>query len=153
MWLNLLKISDLLLLNLTWPPARSAGRISLTATWSLPRSLKVNMIIMLERIWLYSALFIQASLDLNDTPSLLGDEEEEWQWFYRGRNGWRRFEERDNEKLEENFSLWQQMFETMILETCMSSASKLWSSFRMGSPTGIGRSRETPGAATVKDDI
>ena len=76
--------------------------------------LKVNRIIMLERIWLYSALFVQASLDLNDTPPLLGDEEEEWQWFYQGRNGWWRFEERNNEELEENFSLGQQMFETMI---------------------------------------
>ena len=56
---------------------------------------------------------MQASLDLNDTPPLLADEEE-WQWFYEGRNGWWRFEERNNEELEENFSLGQKMFETMI---------------------------------------
>jgi len=55
----------------------------------------------------------KASLDLNDTPPLL-DDEEEWQWFYEGRNGWWRFEERNNEELEENFSLGKQMFETMI---------------------------------------
>jgi len=55
----------------------------------------------------------KASLDLNDTPPLLADEEE-WQWFYEGRNGWWRFEERNNEELEENFSAGHNMFETMI---------------------------------------
>jgi len=55
----------------------------------------------------------KASMELNDTPPLLADEEE-WQWFYEGRNGWWRFEKRNNEELEENFTSDQKVFETMI---------------------------------------
>jgi len=55
----------------------------------------------------------KASMELNDTPPLLA-EEEEWQWFYEGRNGWWRFEKRNNEELEENFTSDQKVFETMI---------------------------------------
>ena len=56
---------------------------------------------------------VQASMELNDTPPLLA-EEEEWQWFYEGRNGWWRFEKRNNEELEEKFTSDQKVFETMI---------------------------------------
>jgi len=52
-----------------------------------------------------------ASQDLDDT---LPEDEAGWQWFYQGRNGWWKFEERNNEELEENYSLGQKVFETMI---------------------------------------
>eukprot|EP00092_Neocalanus_flemingeri_P053809 GFUD01063310.1.p1 GENE.GFUD01063310.1~~GFUD01063310.1.p1 ORF type:complete len:345 (+),score=120.45 GFUD01063310.1:87-1121(+) len=55
----------------------------------------------------------KTSMEMNDTPPLLADEEE-WQWFYEGRKGWWRFEERNNEELEENFTSGQKVFETMI---------------------------------------
>jgi len=53
----------------------------------------------------------KASQDLDDT---LPEDEAAWQWFYQGRNGWWKFEERNNEELEENYSLGQKVFETMI---------------------------------------
>ena len=92
---------------------------------------------MLERIWLNSALFVQASLDLNDTQPLLGDEEEEWQCFYQGRNGWWRFEERNNAELEENFSLGQQMFETMICGNLYVFVFQAMEQFQKGFPDTV----------------
>jgi len=56
----------------------------------------------------------KASLDLDDSLPLQAGEEQGWQWFYQGRNGWWKFEERNNEELEENYSLGQKIFETMI---------------------------------------
>jgi len=56
----------------------------------------------------------KASRDLDDTLDLQQGDDKGWQWFYEGRNGWWKFEERNNEELEENFSLGQKVFETMI---------------------------------------
>jgi len=56
----------------------------------------------------------KASLDLDDSLPLEAGEAQGWQWFYEGRNGWWKFEERNNEELEENYSLGQKIFETMI---------------------------------------
>jgi len=56
----------------------------------------------------------KATIDMNDTPPLLEDEEPEWQWFYKGRNGWWRFEERTNEELEETFTSGKMELETLI---------------------------------------
>ena len=43
-----------------------------------------------------------------------GSNNQEWSWFYEGRNGWWRFEERNNEDLEEAFLSGNQEFETII---------------------------------------
>jgi len=56
----------------------------------------------------------KASLDLDDTLETQQGDKQGWQWFYEGRNGWWKFEERNNEELEENYSLGQKVFETMI---------------------------------------
>jgi len=55
----------------------------------------------------------KASQELSDTPPL-DAADQQWQWFYEGRNGWWRFESRNNEELEEAFSRGQQQVETMI---------------------------------------
>ena len=39
---------------------------------------------------------------------------QEWSWFYEGRNGWWRFEERNNDDLEEAFLSGRQELETII---------------------------------------
>jgi len=59
-----------------------------------------------------SQVLSKASQDLNDTPPLQA--EDGWQWFYEGRNGWWRFEKRNNDELEENLRNGKQEFETMI---------------------------------------
>merc|ERR1719192_2176055 len=55
----------------------------------------------------------KASQELSDTPPL-DAADPQWQWFYEGRNGWWRFESRNNEELEEAFTRGQQQVETMI---------------------------------------
>jgi len=59
-----------------------------------------------------AAVLAKASQELNDTPPLLA--EDEYQWFYEGRNGWWRFEARNNDELEANFYAGNQQFETLI---------------------------------------
>ena len=71
----------------------------------------------------------QASQELSDTPPL-DVVDQQWQWFYEGRliiifsciriflnhttrNGWWRFESRNNEELEEAFSRGQQQVITL----------------------------------------
>jgi len=56
----------------------------------------------------------RVSQDLNDTPPVEASRET-WQWFYEGRSGWWRFEERTNEELEETFLSGQLSMETMIV--------------------------------------
>lgn len=46
----------------------------------------------------------------SDQPS----QSQAWSWFYEGRNGWWRFEERCNEDLETTFLSGNQSFETII---------------------------------------
>jgi len=55
----------------------------------------------------------KASQELNDTPPVDATEQQ-WQWFYEGRNGWWRFESRNNEDLEEAFRGGKQQVETLI---------------------------------------
>jgi len=55
----------------------------------------------------------KASQELNDTPPV-DAAELQWQWFYEGRNGWWRFESRNNDDLEEAFSEGKQQLETLI---------------------------------------
>lgn len=55
----------------------------------------------------------KASQELNDTPPVDATERQ-WQWFYEGRNGWWRFESRNNDDLEEAFRGGKQQVETLI---------------------------------------
>jgi len=55
----------------------------------------------------------KASQELNDTPPV-DAADLQWQWFYEGRNGWWRFESRNNDDLEEAFSEGKQQVETLI---------------------------------------
>jgi len=55
----------------------------------------------------------KASQELNDTPPV-DAAEQQWQWFYEGRNGWWRFESRNNDDLEEAFRGGKQQVETLI---------------------------------------
>jgi len=55
----------------------------------------------------------KASQELNDTPPVDANEQQ-WQWFYEGRNGWWRFESRNNDDLEEAFRGGKQQVETLI---------------------------------------
>lgn len=61
-----------------------------------------------------AAVLRKASQELNDTPPLESTGPEDWQWFYEGKNGWWRFETRNNDELEENLRTGNQQFETMI---------------------------------------
>jgi len=54
----------------------------------------------------------KASQELNDTPPV--EAQALWQWFYEGRNGWWRFESRNNEELEESFQEGRGKVETLI---------------------------------------
>lgn len=54
----------------------------------------------------------KASQELNDTPPL--EASEDWQWFYEGRNGWWRFETRNNDELEEGLRSGLKTIETLI---------------------------------------
>jgi len=45
----------------------------------------------------------KASLDLDDSLPLQDSDTPRWQWFYEGRNGWWKFEERNNAELEQSF--------------------------------------------------
>jgi len=66
------------------------------------------------RDYLGSAKVLQdASLDMNDTPPLEADDEQ-WQWFYQGNKGWWRFEERNNDEIEDCFKEGADNFETLI---------------------------------------
>lgn len=56
----------------------------------------------------------KASQELDDTPPMESSSQQDWQWFYEGRNGWWRFEKRNNDELEENLRDGNQHFETMI---------------------------------------
>jgi len=61
-------------------------------------------------------ILARVSEDLNDTPPMEAPQDE-WQWFYEGRNGWWRFEARTNEELEETFLSGQMSMELMIVGT------------------------------------
>jgi len=61
-----------------------------------------------------AAVLRKASQELNDTPPVESSGSGDWQWFYEGKNGWWRFEKRNNEELEENLRNGIQAFETMI---------------------------------------
>jgi len=47
-------------------------------------------------------------------PSTSGQQQQTWSWFYEGRNGWWRFEERCNEDLETTYLSGEQSLETII---------------------------------------
>ena len=49
-----------------------------------------------------------------DIDTETADTGPEWVWFYEGRSGWWRFEERNNQELEEAFEAGEQSVEMMI---------------------------------------
>lgn len=61
-------------------------------------------------------ILARVSEGLNDTPPVEAPQDQ-WQWFYEGRNGWWRFEARTNEDLEEKFLTGQMSMELMIVGT------------------------------------
>ena len=44
----------------------------------------------------------------------VNDDQQKWTWFYEGRNGWWRFEERNNDEIEETYLRGAQNLETLI---------------------------------------
>jgi len=56
----------------------------------------------------------KVSSNLEDSLPLNEESVENWQWFYEGRNGWWKFEERNNEELEMTYSSGKSFLETMI---------------------------------------
>merc|ERR1712032_1454397 len=66
----------------------------------------------------------KASQELNDTPPVDATEQQ-WQWFYEGRNGWWRFESRNNEDLEEAFRGGKQQDQERPKECPMQGSGRL----------------------------
>ena len=65
--------------------------------------------------FLDSSQVISGALDDVDTHLSSSDPQPQtWSWFYEGRNGWWRFEERCNEDLETTFLSGKQSLETII---------------------------------------
>ena len=51
---------------------------------------------------------------LEDVDKAGESSQQAWSWFYEGRNGWWKFEERNNEEIEETFLKGTQCLETLI---------------------------------------
>ncbi|XP_023326477.1 E3 ubiquitin-protein ligase rnf146 isoform X2 [Eurytemora carolleeae] len=67
----------------------------------------------------------QVTKDLNETPPLIA-QQNSWQWFYEGRKGWWRFEERNCEEIEENYGKGVQQFVVNPVLSLSRGYSSLW---------------------------